>query len=50
MADTDPLSTSRNIEDAVPMAKTLGIRTVSASKDEIDSMVEVPTDPGGRLA
>jgi len=52
MADADPDSTSRNIEDAVPMAKTLGIRTVSASKDEIvlalDWRPEI-TQPAGLL-
>lgn len=52
MADNDPDGASPNIEDAVPMAKTLGIRTVSASKDEmvlaLDWRPEL-TQPAGLL-
>lgn len=51
MADIDPTASS-NIEDVVPMAKTLGARTVSVSKDEIalalDWRPEI-TQPAGLL-
>ena len=51
MADIDPTASS-NIEDVVPMAKTLDVRTLSVSKDEIalalDWRPEI-TQPAGLL-
>ena len=51
MAD-DPHAASPKIEDAVPMAKTLGIRTVSASKEQVvlalDWRTEI-TQPAGLM-
>lgn len=35
MPNNDPPMASFSVQDIVPMAKTLGIRTVSASKDEV---------------
>ncbi|HUR48394.1 MAG TPA: PaaI family thioesterase [Acidimicrobiales bacterium] len=52
MADPDPQAGAARIEDAVPMAKTLGIRTVSASKDQmvlaLDWRPEI-TQPAGLM-
>ena len=52
MAEQDPSPSSPNIEDVVPMAKTLGFRTVSASREEVvlalDWRPEI-TQPAGLL-